>query len=178
MTNTALNAIAQHFVQFAYVVRDIAAAEAWFQRTLGVPAWTRMENMAFGADCSHRGRPADYAAHLSLGYMGDTQIELIEPIRGENLYSEFLESKGPGLHHVAFDVPDFDATVAALESSDLELLANGQMGPGSQFAYFDCDAAETSVIEILGFDEGTRAFMGQLKKQSAEALAAGRERGV
>ncbi len=171
MANAALDAIAQHFVQFAYVVRDIAATEAWFRETLGVPAWTRMENMAFGADCSYRGRPADYVAHISLGYMRDTQIELIEPVRGESLYSEFVESKGPGLHHVAFDVPDFDATVDALDASGLELLTRGQMGPGSQFAYFDCESAETSVIEILGFDEGMRAFMEQLKKQSADALA-------
>jgi catechol 2,3-dioxygenase-like lactoylglutathione lyase family enzyme len=171
MTNTALDAIAPYFFQIAYVVRDIAAAEAWFQKILGVPAWTRMENMAFGADCSYRGRPADYVAHLSLGYVGDTQIELIESVRGENLYTEFLESKGPGLHHIAFDVPDFDATMAAFEQNGVELLAKGKMGPGSQFAYFDCESEETSVIEILGFDEGIRAFMEQLKKQSADALA-------
>jgi catechol 2,3-dioxygenase-like lactoylglutathione lyase family enzyme len=171
MTNTTLDAIAPHFFQFAYVVRDIAAAEAWFEKILGVPVWTRIENMAFGTECSYRGRPADYAADLSLGYMRDTQIELIQPLRGESLYTEFLESKGPGLHHIAFDVPDFDATLAALNESGLELLAKGQMGPGSQFAYFDCDSAETSVVEILGFDEGMRAFMAQLEKQSVDALA-------
>lgn len=171
MTKPALDAIAAHFVQIGYVVRDLAAAEVWFQKILGVPAWTRMENLAFGADCSYRGRPADYAAHLSIGYLRDTQIELIEPIRGESPYTEFLDSKGPGLHHLAFDVPDFDASVAALSGSGLDVLARGAVGPGSQFAYFDAESAETSVIEILGFDEGTRAFMEALKKQSADALA-------
>jgi catechol 2,3-dioxygenase-like lactoylglutathione lyase family enzyme len=171
MTNPALDAVARHFVQIGYVVRDLATAEAWFQKILGVPTWTRMENMVFGADCSYRGRPADYSAHLSIGYLRDSQVELIEPIRGESLYTEFLESKGPGLHHLAFDVPDFEATVAALDETGLELLARGTVGPGSKFAYFDCESAETSVIEILGFDEDTRAFMEQLKKQSAEALA-------
>jgi methylmalonyl-CoA/ethylmalonyl-CoA epimerase len=171
MTNTALDAIAPHFCQFAYVVRDIAASEEWFQKLLGVPAWTRLENMVFGADCSYRGRPADYTATISLGYAGDTQIELIQSIRGENLYTEFLESKGPGLHHIAFDVPDFDATLESFDEGGLELITRGQMGPGSKFAYFECESAETSVIEILGFDESMRAFMEQLKKQSAEALA-------
>jgi catechol 2,3-dioxygenase-like lactoylglutathione lyase family enzyme len=169
MTNTVLDAIAAHFFQLAYVVRDLKAAEAWFQKILGVPSWFRMENLAFGADCSYRGRPSDYAAHLSIGYLRETQIELIEPIRGESLYTEFLESKGPGLHHVAFDVPDFPATVAALRESGLELVVQGRVGPGSEFAYFDCDSAGTSVIEILGFDEGVRAFMEQLKHASAGA---------
>ncbi len=170
VSNDELAAIAPHFAQMGYVVRDLAAAETWFRDIVGVPAWTRMENMTFGAECSHRGRPADYAAHLSLGYLGDTQIELIEPLRGESLYAEFLQSKGPGLHHLAFEVPDFEATVDALGAAGLELLGSGAIGAGSRFAYFDCVSAQASVIEILGYDEGTRAFMQQLRKQSAEAL--------
>jgi catechol 2,3-dioxygenase-like lactoylglutathione lyase family enzyme len=171
MTNQALTAIAPHFVQMGYVVRDLAAAERWFQQVLGVPSWTRMENMAFGAECSYRGRPADYTAHLSIGHLGDTQIELIEPLRGESPYTEFLENRGPGLHHLAFDVPDFDATIGALGETGLEPIAMGSVGPGSRFAYFDCESAQASVIEILGYDEGTHAFMEQLKQQSASALA-------
>ena len=169
MTNTVLGAIARHFFQVAYVVRDLPAAEAWFQTILGVPSWFRMENVAFGADCSYRGRPSDSAAHLSIGYLRETQIELIEPIRGKSLYAEFLEARGPGLHHVAFDVPDFSATVAALRESGLDLIAQGCVGPGSEFAYFDCESAGTSVIEILGFDEGVHAFMDQLKQASQGA---------
>jgi len=173
MTSTVLEAIAPHFFQLAYVVRDLAAAEAWFQRILGVPSWFRMENVAFGADCSYRGQPADFAAHLALGYLRGTQVELIEPIRGQSLYTEFLESKGPGLHHVAFDVPDFAATVTALRGSGLEPVMRGLVGPGSEFAYFDCDTAGTSVIEILGFDDGIRGFMEQLKQKSANAVGEG-----
>ena len=171
MTNEALEAIAGHFFQVAYVVRDLAAAEAWFQKILGVPSWVRMENIAFGAECSYRGRPSDSAANLAVGYLRETQVELIEPIRGESLYTEFLESRGPGLHHLAFDVPDFDATLDALGETGLELIAAGSIGPGNRFAYFDCESAQASVIEILGFDEATRGFMEQLKQQSASALA-------
>jgi methylmalonyl-CoA/ethylmalonyl-CoA epimerase len=167
MTSEALGVLARHFFQVAYVVRDVAAAEAWFGKLLGVPAWFRMENIAFGAGCSHRGAPADYAAHLSIGYLRDTQIELVEPLRGENLYSEFLAARGPGLHHVAFDVPDFAASLAALAAGGLELLGQGRIGAGTEFAYFDCEAAGASVIEILGFDDGVRAFMEQLRRQSA-----------
>jgi len=171
MTNRALAAIAPYFVQTGYVVRDLAAAESWFQQVVGVPAWTRMENMTFGPECSYRGRPADYAAHLSIGYLRDTQIELIEAVRGESPYTEFLESRGTGLHHLAFDVPAFDATIDALGGSGLELIAEGSIGPGNRFAYFDCESAQASVIEILGFDEATRSLMEQLKQQSASSVA-------
>ncbi len=172
MPPTALAALAPHFFQVAYVVRDLAAAEAWFQKLLGVPTWVRMENVAFAADCSYRGRPSDSAAHLSIGYLRGTQIELIEPTRGESLDSEYVATGKPGLHHIAFDVPDFPGTVAALREAGLELLAQGRVGPGSEFAYFDCASAGASVIEILGFDDGIRAFMRQLERQSAEAARA------
>jgi catechol 2,3-dioxygenase-like lactoylglutathione lyase family enzyme len=169
MTNQVLDALAPHFCQLGYVVRDREASEEWFQQILGVPSFFRMDNVTFGPDCSYRGRPADSAANVSLGYLRDTQIELIEPTRGPSLYTEFLDEKGPGLHHVAFDVPDFSGTVAFLRESGLELLTGGPVGPGTDFAYFDCEAGGASVIEILGFDEGIRGFMEQLRKQSAEA---------
>lgn len=170
MSTTISESLASHFFQVAYVVLDVAAAEVWFQNMLGVPSWFRMDNVEFGAACTFRGRPADSVAHLSIAYLRETQIELIEPVRGESLYAEFLESRGPGLHHVAFDVPDFSATVSALRDDGLEMLADGKIGEGTEFAYFDCDAIGASVIEILGFDPAIRAFMTQLKEQSAKAI--------
>ena len=169
MTNAIPAAIAPYFVQVGYVVRDLQAAETWFEQTLGVPSFFRMENVTFGADCSYRGRPYDAAVHISLGYLGETQIELIQPVRGDSIYTEFLEQKGPGLHHLGFDVPDFAASLDALRQSGLEVVAQGQMGPGSEFAYLDCKAHGTSLIEILGFDETMHGFMNQLKQKSADA---------
>lgn len=162
-----LGDLAPYFFQAAYVVRDVVAAEQWFQRVIGVPSFLRMENVAFGEGCSYRGRPADAVAHLSIGYLRETQIELIESVRGPSIYAEFLERKGPGLHHLAFAVPDFGASVAALREADLELVSEGRIGGGTQFAYFDCEGSGFSALEILGFDDGTRAFMDQLKAESS-----------
>ncbi|MBW2314080.1 MAG: VOC family protein [Deltaproteobacteria bacterium] len=169
MPPTALAALAPHFFQVAYVTPDLAAGEAWFQKLLGVSSFFRMENVTFGPECSFRGCPADSEAHLSLGWLGETQVELIEPVRGDSLYAEFLADHGPGLHHVAFEVPDFEATVSGLSENGLELVMKGAQGPGSQFAYFETAAAGASVVEILGFDDAMRGFMKQLKEQSRAA---------
>ena len=91
-----LGDLAPHFFQAGYVVREVDVAEEWFKRVMGVPSFFRMENVAFGEGCSYRGRPADAVAHLSIGYLGETQIELIESVRGPSIYTEFLERKGPG----------------------------------------------------------------------------------
>jgi catechol 2,3-dioxygenase-like lactoylglutathione lyase family enzyme len=157
--------LAPYYFQIAYVVNDMAEAETFFQRTMGVKKFTRLDGITMREGCAFRGKPADSVANLSLGYLKDIQLELIEHVRGESLYSEFLADKGPGLHHVAFLVDDFAKTVGDLEGGGLTLAANGSITPGNDFAYFDCQGPGFSVIEILGFDEGTRGFMEMLRQQ-------------
>ncbi|MGY2063239.1 VOC family protein, partial [Nocardia gipuzkoensis] len=81
--------------QIAWVVADVAAAENFLGTRLGVRSWNRMPDIRFGPDsCTYRGAPADFTAHISLSYSGPTQLELIEPVRGESIYSEFLRECG------------------------------------------------------------------------------------
>jgi methylmalonyl-CoA/ethylmalonyl-CoA epimerase len=161
-----LQVLAPYFCQVGYVVTDLVAAEEWFRQVMGVPRFLRMENVEFGDTCRHRGRPADYAIHVALGYARDIQIELIQAARGRSIYTEFLEANRPGLHHLAFAVPDFAAAAAHLRGSGLDPIVEGVIDAGmrTEFAYFDSGAAGASVIELLGFDAAAQAFMDQLKR--------------
>lgn len=159
----AVAALAPHFFQVAYVVRDLGAAEEWFKKVWGVPVFVRMENMSFPATSTYRGKPSASSMSIALGYAKETQIELIQPLTGPSLYTDFLDAKGPGLHHVAFAVPDFAEAVAGLKAHGLEALIEGHFDTGTDFAYFDCSAAGASVVEILGFTAETWQFMERLK---------------
>ena len=163
------DSLAPHFFQVAYVVPDLARGEEWFRRTWGVPYFERMENVTLGDGCRHRGRPADATLHLSLGFAGDTQIELVQPVRGESIHAEFLAEGRTGLHHVGFVVPDFAATTRQLADQGVRCVADGVLAGGMrvEFAYFDAGADAASVIEILGFDDAARAFMAELKAKGA-----------
>jgi len=44
---------------------------------------------------------------------GPATIELLEPLRPDSPVARFLEKRGPGLHHIAYRVPDIDAALAA-----------------------------------------------------------------
>jgi len=162
----ALAALAPHFFQVAYVVREIAAAENWFERTLAAGPFTRLSNMPMAEGCEYRGGPVDAEMNIALAWFGRTQLELIEPVRGPSLYTEFIERHGPGLHHIAFLPPSFDASFEALRTAGLEVLAQGPVGEGNRFAYFDCEGPGCSVIELLDFDEATRSFLESLRSQA------------
>lgn len=78
-------------VQIARVTRDVDATETALTTLFGVRKWVRVPDVHFAADsCSDRGTAAEFVAHISLSYLGKTQLELIEPVPEPNVHSDFL----------------------------------------------------------------------------------------
>ena len=134
--------------QLGIVVRDIEAALAlWGAQAHVAPGWhVGVYDSRTWASSSYRGQPADFAMKVALGGT-NPNIELIEPTRGANVYSEWLDSRGPGLHHIGWYVDDVVASTQAMTDAGYELV---QSGLGSRpdgtggFSYFD-------TIELFGF---------------------------
>lgn len=53
---------------------------------------------------------------------GDTKIELLESITTDGVISKFIERKGEGLHHIAFEVDDIISEMARLKAEGFILL--------------------------------------------------------
>ncbi|MFM7662087.1 MAG: methylmalonyl-CoA epimerase [Bacteroidota bacterium] len=54
--------------------------------------------------------------------IGESKIELLEPTNGESQISKFLKKKGPGFHHVAFDVENIDDEIKRLIAKGFVLI--------------------------------------------------------
>ncbi len=68
--------------QICWVTDDLEATERLLTQQFGTGAWTRIEDVTFGADTTTlRGEPVEFTAHISLGYAGDLQLELIQPVQ-------------------------------------------------------------------------------------------------
>jgi methylmalonyl-CoA epimerase len=93
----------------AYAVEDIDAA---------LPVYTDRYGMVVEA----RERLDDQGIEaVSLG-AGTSHIELIQPVDPHSGVARFLERRGPGLHHVAFEVEDLAAALAELRDDGAELI--------------------------------------------------------
>lgn len=58
---------------------------------------------------------------LSLALPGSTAVfELLEPLGEDSFLHRFLEERGPGLHHVTFEVEDIEAAAQAIRDYDIE----------------------------------------------------------
>lgn len=53
---------------------------------------------------------------------GDTKIELLQSQNPEGVIARFIEKKGEGMHHIAFEVDDIHAEMARLRQEGFELL--------------------------------------------------------
>lgn len=156
-------------VQIAWVTADLDATEQALTSLLGARRWVRMPAVHFSAEsCSYRGRPADFVADISLSYAGDTQLELIAPVSGQSVYTEFLDRHGAGLHHIcieAADVHAFDAKLRDAEGDGTPVVCQGEMPGGMRFAYLSAAAAGVPYLEIAYIPPEIRAFFEYVKQE-------------
>ena len=128
-----------------------------------------MAAVHFGPDtCTYRGRPADFRADISLSYAGDMQLELIAPVSGESIYTEFLRDSGPGLHHIAIEAADAGELATAVEQAVADgatVVQRGVMPGGIEFAYLSSAAAGVPYLEITHIPAEIRAFFDYIKQE-------------
>ena len=54
--------------------------------------------------------------------LGDTRIELLEPMSDESAIAKFIKEKGEGVHHIAVAVEDIKASIGKLSAEGLRVL--------------------------------------------------------
>jgi hypothetical protein len=96
---------------------------------------------------TYHGEPGNFKLLLAFATIGKTQVEIVEPLEGQNIYSDFLDESGPGLHHFRFTVPDFEERGADLEAKGIKKIASGTgVHVGSKWAYYDTSELLGGVI--------------------------------
>jgi len=90
-------------------VKDLEAAEKLYEKLLGVPSYKREE-------------VASEKVITSFFRTGTNKIELVASTDPDGTIAKFIEKKGEGIHHVAFDVEDIHAEMERLKNEGFVLL--------------------------------------------------------
>lgn len=166
-TVSPLSYVAGGLQQVAFVVKDLDAAQRFFNEKMGAPRFCVIDDFGLKAtDTTYRGRPIKHNFKLALAYGGDVQIELIEHISGETCYKEFLDRRGEGLHHLGFFLQDqgqYDNALSELKAAGYPLLMSGVFGD-TNYTYFDTEAAIGSIMEIVHLGPDGQKFMDEIKR--------------
>jgi methylmalonyl-CoA/ethylmalonyl-CoA epimerase len=81
-----------------------------------------LHETTYGMALAHREVVSEQGVEAVLLDVGENHVELLRPLSQDTPVGRFLASRGPGLHHVAYHVPDIDATLAALRSAGARLI--------------------------------------------------------
>jgi methylmalonyl-CoA/ethylmalonyl-CoA epimerase len=169
--STNAQALAPHLYQISYLTWDMDATQEWFKRVLGVRHFGTFDTF-LGPDYNFRMRGKTHpgiaikVAMAKVGARGEYELEIIQPEKGDNIYSEFLNQYGPGLHHVAYVVPDFEQAAAPVRAAGMQPLIEFENN-GSKGAYFDLRPAGGSVIEVVEYSKETFDGLEALKTPPA-----------
>jgi methylmalonyl-CoA/ethylmalonyl-CoA epimerase len=77
---------------------------------------------AFELDVAHREVVEEQGVEAVLLDVGENHVELLAPLGPDTPVGKFLAGRGPGLHHVAYQVPDIGAALDACRRAGLRLI--------------------------------------------------------
>ncbi len=89
------------------------------------------------------------AFKLKLMYakFGDVTIELLEPVEGKSIWADFLKTRGGGLHHIAFKVSDYKASMDEVKAQGGKLLVSAGFG-NSRWSYWSVPPSQV-IVELM-----------------------------
>lgn len=125
-----------HHLGFA--VTDLDEAVATYERL-------------FGAVLEHRDAVGDQGVEAASVLVGTGRVELLVPTGDDTPVGRFLASRGPGMHHVAYEVDDVRAALAGLSDVGAELIDEAPRRGlfGLEVAFVHPDAVHGVLTEVV-----------------------------
>jgi len=98
-----------HIEHIGIAVTNLEEAISYYEKTLGLTCYAIEE-------------VKDQKVKTAFFKVGDTKIELLESTDPEGPIGKFIEKKGPGIHHLAFAMPDVAKALTEAEENGVRLI--------------------------------------------------------
>jgi methylmalonyl-CoA/ethylmalonyl-CoA epimerase len=125
----------------AVIVRDIEASLGFYRDSLGLAV-----GLVLPIESDE--------VIIAFLEVGETKIELVQPTTDSTGVARFLEGKGEGFHHVCFETPDVDETLADLVARGVQVIdakaRRGAEGPVAFLHPRSCNGVLVELIEAPG----------------------------
>ncbi len=108
----------------------------------------------FGAVVAHRDTLEEQGVEAASLQVGPSRVELLRPLGPDTPVGRFLAKRGPGLHHVAFEVADLGAELERLRADGVQLIDESPRRGlfGLQVAFVHPEATGGVLAEFVGDD--------------------------
>jgi methylmalonyl-CoA/ethylmalonyl-CoA epimerase len=105
----------------------------------------------FGARVELRGRMDDQGVEAAYLRIGDGRVELVSALGEDTPVGRFLAKRGPGMHHVAYQVADVSAALRSLRAEGVEVI-DPEPRPGlggHEVSFLHPDSIHGVLVEVI-----------------------------
>ena len=108
----------------------------------------------FGASVEARGRVDEQGVDAVYLRIGSGRVELVSPLASDSPVGRFLAKRGPGIHHVAFEVRDATEAVESLARSGVDVIEPAPRPgfAGHPVAFVHPDSVGGVLVEMVAID--------------------------
>ncbi|MBD9394159.1 VOC family protein [Acidovorax sp. ACV01] len=118
------------------VVNDIDHAQAYYE-SIGIGPWIDYPPLTEYEDLSVPDEKGFYTLKYRICNLPNMQMQLCQPGPEPSPQRLHLDSKGEGVFHIGFEVPDANAAEADAESKGMSVLMRGRRANGTGFTYYN-----------------------------------------
>jgi methylmalonyl-CoA/ethylmalonyl-CoA epimerase len=128
----------------AIVVEDIEASLGFWRDTLGL-------------DLSQVVEVPEQQASIAFLPTGDSEVELVQPTTTDSGLARYLNKRGPGIHHICFQVDDIVQTLADLKARGVRLIDETPKSGtgGKKLAFVHPESANGVLVELYELPAAT-----------------------
>jgi catechol 2,3-dioxygenase-like lactoylglutathione lyase family enzyme len=132
------------------VVKDLEKAIAQMEALGFGPFMFDDEHRTFAIDFKGElhGEPAEWTTLISNGKMGDVELELLEPVAGNQALKETLDAQGEGLHHIGWLTTDLQGDMEKAKAAGAKIWTSSIVPGQPGFCYFENSAIGNVAIEL------------------------------
>ncbi len=133
--------------QVGLIVNDIESTAQRYSDVLGVPKPSIQTTLG---DSTYNGQLSSATAKLAFMNFGQVTIELIQPDEQPSVWRDYLNTRGEGAQHIAFQVADTKQVVAHFAEQGIAVAQQGLYSDKSgMYTYMASDEALGTTIELL-----------------------------
>ena len=134
----------QKIIQIAVVVRDLDKSLPNYAKLIHPGPWDIYEFAPPEmTDSTYMGKSSEWSARIAIAWVGDRHFEIIQPVKGPNVYYDHLDAKGEGLHHIKEWAKDCQKTLEEYARKGFKVVQSGRFGK-DEFYYLD-------TVDTFGF---------------------------
>ncbi len=146
-------------IQIGVLTNDLEEYLDKLENVFGMGPWRIAQYPPEGEHpfTEYHGKEGNFKAKFCFFHLGNIEIEVIQPLEGENIWADFIKEHGNSIHHIKFLTKDHKSVENYMNKNGYEIIQQGQgVGPNADkvWAFYNTFSDVGFDIEMMNIPQG------------------------